>query len=161
VVIEQALHQSGIPCRVRGRGGLLDQPEVKAALRALQDSTQPFAAAVRDLELEAEPDDAGSADDDRTERATHLDAVVPLAHASPATDANPPTAGSRAGAADTARTEQPDQAGDAVDVVTFHAAKGLEWPVVHLAGIEQGLVPIGHAQTPAELAEERRLFYVA
>lgn len=50
---------------------------------------------------------------------------------------------------------------DAVDVATFHAAKGLEWPIVHLAGIEQGLVPISRAQTPAEIAEEQRLLYVA
>ena len=50
---------------------------------------------------------------------------------------------------------------DAVTLITLHAAKGLEWPVVHLAGIEDGLVPIGHAKRETELAEERRLFYVA
>lgn len=60
----------------------------------------------------------------------------------------------RAGAA-------PASGADAVDVATFHAAKGLEWPIVHLAGMEQGLVPISRAQTPAEIAEERRLLYVA
>lgn len=55
----------------------------------------------------------------------------------------------------------PPNGSDAVDVATFHAAKGLEWPIVHLAGLEQGLVPIRRAQTPAEVAEERRLLYVA
>ncbi len=50
---------------------------------------------------------------------------------------------------------------DAVEVATFHAAKGLEWPIVHLAGLEQGLVPISRAQTPDEIAEEQRLLYVA
>ena len=55
----------------------------------------------------------------------------------------------------------PPNGSDAVDVATFHAAKGLEWPIVHLAGLEQGLVPISRAQTPAEVAEERRLLYVA
>ena len=50
---------------------------------------------------------------------------------------------------------------DAVDLATFHAAKGLEWPIVHLAGLEQGLVPISRAHTSAEVAEERRLLYVA
>ncbi len=61
-------------------------------------------------------------------------------------------------------TQQPTQQthnGDAVAVSTFHAAKGLEWPIVHLAGMEQGLVPIAHAQTKSELREERRLLYVA
>ncbi len=49
---------------------------------------------------------------------------------------------------------------DAVDLVTFHGAKGLEWPVVVLAGVEDGTCPPVHA-TVAEVAEERRLLYVA
>jgi len=58
--------------------------------------------------------------------------------------------------------DAPRRAGrDAVDVCTFHAAKGLEWPVVFVAGVERGLVPIGHAATLEAQAEERRLFYVA
>lgn len=64
------------------------------------------------------------------------------------------------GANRTDRASPPTEA-DAVDVATFHAAKGLEWPIVHLAGMEQGLVPISRAQTSAEIAEERRLLYVA
>src|SRR5205085_9876539 len=44
--------------------------------------------------------------------------------------------------------EAPDQGGDIVELATFHAAKGLEWHVVFLAGLEQGLVPIGQADTP-------------
>src|SRR5690606_27022521 len=52
--------------------------------------------------------------------------------------------------------------GDAVEIVTFHAAKGLEWPVVHVAGLEDGFVPIHHARDDAAaLDEERRLLYVA
>jgi DNA helicase-2/ATP-dependent DNA helicase PcrA len=37
----------------------------------------------------------------------------------------------------------------------------LEWEVVFLAGLEQGLLPIGHAETPEARAEEQRLLYVA
>jgi DNA helicase-2/ATP-dependent DNA helicase PcrA len=54
-----------------------------------------------------------------------------------------------------------DSDADAVELTTFHGAKGLEWPVVHLAGLEAGLVPISHAGTGAQRAEERRLLYVA
>ena len=62
---------------------------------------------------------------------------------------------------DATRADQPDGSGEGVEIATFHAAKGLEWPIVHLAGLEQGLVPIGHARDESALAEERRLFYVA
>jgi DNA helicase-2/ATP-dependent DNA helicase PcrA len=48
----------------------------------------------------------------------------------------------------------------AVTITTFHRAKGLEWPVVFLAGVEDGLVPLGSPEG-AQLDEERRLFYVA
>jgi DNA helicase-2/ATP-dependent DNA helicase PcrA len=61
----------------------------------------------------------------------------------------------------TVRGDQPERAGDAVTLATFHAAKGLEWPVVFLAGLERGFVPIGHADTAEARAEERRLLYVA
>jgi DNA helicase-2/ATP-dependent DNA helicase PcrA len=50
---------------------------------------------------------------------------------------------------------------DAVDVITFHRAKGLEWPVVFVAGLEDGYVPISRATSRDALDEERRLLYVA
>lgn len=50
---------------------------------------------------------------------------------------------------------------DAVTLLTLHNAKGLEFPVVFIAGFEDGLLPHFHAvKDPEELAEERRLFYV-
>src|SRR5207253_936387 len=50
---------------------------------------------------------------------------------------------------------------DAVQLVSFHRAKGLEWELVCVTGIERGLVPISYATEPAALAEERRLLHVA
>ena len=50
---------------------------------------------------------------------------------------------------------------DGVDLVTFHRAKGLEWQVVFVTGLERGLVPISWATTPSARAEERRLLHVA
>ena len=51
---------------------------------------------------------------------------------------------------------------DYLTISTIHSAKGLEWPVVHLAHLVDGAVPSDLAlTTPAGLAEEQRLFYVA
>jgi DNA helicase II / ATP-dependent DNA helicase PcrA len=48
-----------------------------------------------------------------------------------------------------------------VTFMTLHNAKGLEFPTVFLAGLEDGLFPLGRAyDDPAQLEEERRLFYV-
>ncbi len=52
-----------------------------------------------------------------------------------------------------------------VTLITLHSAKGLEFPVVFVAGVEEGLLPISRAienehLNPEELEEERRLFYV-
>jgi DNA helicase-2/ATP-dependent DNA helicase PcrA len=53
------------------------------------------------------------------------------------------------------------QGRDGVTLMTLHTAKGLEWPVVVMAGLEDGLFPLGRAmESQAGLEEERRLFYV-
>lgn len=181
--IEAALQAVQIPFRVKGGSSLLEQPEIKGALRDLRTARDDFATALTDLETAAArlgaptaPDDTagsgagngGEPDPERTglsaadeERRANLEALVRLAHDYAAIDTKATVTGFLAWLNNTARADQPDALGDAVEIATFHAAKGLEWPVVHLAGVEQGLVPIGHAQTPLELAEERRLFYVA
>jgi len=49
-----------------------------------------------------------------------------------------------------------------VSLMTMHAAKGLEFPVVFIAGCEQGFIPFKpRGRELADMAEERRLFYVA
>lgn len=48
----------------------------------------------------------------------------------------------------------------AVRLMTLHGAKGLEFPVVFLAGVTAGAFPLEHANESADLAEERRLFFV-
>lgn len=157
VPICEALADAGVPYRVRGDGGFLHQPEVRdaiASLRRLPHQT-PIRSAVTDLdELIAE----GEGTD---ERRANLEELVRLAGEYDAIEPGGSTSGFLAWLNTTVKSESPDTAGDAVEVVTFHRAKGLEWPVVFIAGLERGLVPIGHAATPAAEAEERRLLYVA
>ena len=50
---------------------------------------------------------------------------------------------------------------DAVTVLSIHRSKGLEWPVVFVAGCSDGLLPHALAKTAQEQEEERRMAYVA
>jgi DNA helicase-2/ATP-dependent DNA helicase PcrA len=50
---------------------------------------------------------------------------------------------------------------DAVNIVTMHSAKGLEWKVVILPDVNEGVIPHNKAVTDEEIEEERRMFYVA
>jgi DNA helicase II / ATP-dependent DNA helicase PcrA len=63
-------------------------------------------------------------------------------------------------ALDREREEEPDQSADAVTLITFHAAKGLEFAQVFLIGLEEGLLPHNRSKLEGNLDEERRLFYV-
>ncbi|PIW36373.1 MAG: hypothetical protein COW24_05745 [Candidatus Kerfeldbacteria bacterium CG15_BIG_FIL_POST_REV_8_21_14_020_45_12] len=58
--------------------------------------------------------------------------------------------------------DEVDETDNAVKLMTIHAAKGLEFPVVFIIGMEEGLFPHSRALSdPHEMEEERRLCYVA
>jgi DNA helicase-2/ATP-dependent DNA helicase PcrA len=63
------------------------------------------------------------------------------------------------------RDDGEDDSRGKVNLSTIHAAKGLEFPVVFIAGAEKGLIPheksIGEEDEAGSIEEERRLFYVA
>lgn len=47
-----------------------------------------------------------------------------------------------------------------VTLASLHSAKGLEWDVVFLVGVAEGMMPITYAKTDEQVEEERRLLYV-
>ncbi|HEX7352024.1 ATP-dependent DNA helicase UvrD2 [Brachybacterium sp.] len=162
--LEQALTFRGIGYLVRGGDRFFERQEVRRAMVSLRAATRVEqldpARAVRDILSQqgwapTAPETTGAVRD----RWDSLNALVGL------TD----TITSRPGTdlADVVRELEEraeSQAAPVVDGVTLasvHAAKGLEWPVVFVVGASDGLLPISMAKTPAEIEEERRLFYVA
>ena len=168
-LIEQALRRAGVPCRTRGARAFLDDPHVKDVLTRFGRMREPLATTISDLDGAiatslrddpTAPPDGPSPDTAEGRRLIALSQVVALARELLAVDQTARTDGFE-GWLRTVLTDDGPSATDAVTICSFHAAKGLEWEVVHLAGIEAGLVPITHARTPEAQAEERRLFYVA
>jgi DNA helicase-2/ATP-dependent DNA helicase PcrA len=176
VLLAESLRAAGAPVRVRGQTQFLQHPEIREALRSMQRARGDLRAALRELEarVDADPEVANHDDDSAVDdgsspalsdadlaRLRNLEELLRLANEYMSEDPSSSAAGFEAWLNATVGSDDVSSGGDAVDVATFHAAKGLEWPVVHLAGLETGLVPIGRAQMSEELAEERRLFYVA
>ncbi|MXZ98187.1 MAG: ATP-dependent helicase [Acidimicrobiaceae bacterium] len=161
--LRKALVRQNIPVATVSEGSLLRRPEI-AALREAWAAGASLASCAADARQRLrEPADAGGdpqkpAAPDTPEARASVEAFLDFAEDHLSLDPD-----STVGAFITALRADSRLApsSDGVDLMTFHAAKGLEWPVVHLVGLEDGLVPIAHARTAAARAEERRLLHVA
>jgi DNA helicase-2/ATP-dependent DNA helicase PcrA len=157
--LAEALRRAEIPFRLRPPGAGED-PNRAVVLRSLQQFPPQTSLRSALAELVTAPALAGNVD-----RAGHTTILQGLGAAADelALDEPDPTVGSFLSWLAATGDGGWDDAGntDRVELATFHRAKGLEWPVVAVIGLEDGLVPIGYATTPEALAEERRLLYVA
>jgi uncharacterized protein (TIGR00375 family) len=61
---------------------------------------------------------------------------------------------------DVVRSGEKTYSPDAVSLMTLHGAKGLEFPVVFLCGVNDGVIPLRNKNRETDTEEERRLFYV-
>lgn len=161
-LLQQALAERGVATTVLGGTRFFDLPEVRQAVMALRAaSVAPletgFLATVRDvlrsLGHTDDPPPAGGALRDAWESRA---ALLRLAETAPeGTTLRAFTDTLMARAKD---QHEPELA--TVTLATLHAAKGLEWPHVHIAGLSEGLLPISYATGFAQIDEERRLAYV-
>ncbi len=173
-LLAEALRDANIPHRVRG-GALLERPSVRRIVHGMRSARAPLHVVIADLEAEL-AHRRGLANDEPTaldepaaeatmERGdddlTALDQVIDLGHDFLRLDPGGRVPAFLSWLSATVQREGSDAGGDAIVLSTFHSAKGLEWPVVHVAGVEDGFVPVGHARTSAARAEEARLLYVA
>jgi DNA helicase-2/ATP-dependent DNA helicase PcrA len=163
---EEALASAGVRFQLRGTERFFDRAEVKQAVNLLRVAARSVgpdedpAAAVRPvltgLGLTKEPP-AGRGK--ARERWESLDALAQLAadffEAAPQA-----TLGHLAAELEQrgAIGHEPEAGG--VTLASLHAAKGLEWDVVVLPGLIDGIVPIVYATSAEAIAEEQRLLYV-
>jgi DNA helicase-2/ATP-dependent DNA helicase PcrA len=159
-LFEEALARAGVPFRVRGGGRFLDRPEVKVALDELRRAAKEFPARTFADHLADLVTDADALSEERRE---HLDALARLGEEYLDTESGPGTVDAYLTFLQEALRgdDGGESGGDAVELLTFHRAKGLEFDTVFVTGLERGLVPISHAKTDEALAEEQRLLYVA
>lgn len=155
---ERAFTRLRIPFRVRVAEPVVARSEVAAALRHVSPNDEhPLRVAVVDL--------ADHVDDERgrpglpAEALEVLETLLRLAREFSELEGEATVGDLKAWLAAAMGLDGGGR--DAVHLVTFHAAKGLEWPIVHVAGLEEGYVPVAYARTPEAEAEERRLLHVA
>lgn len=169
---EQALADAGIPYQLRGAERFFDRPEVRKAINALRaaarfggndalledavDLPSQVRAVLSGENWTSQPPAGSGAVRERWES---LAALVHLAQDFTAARAGATLADlvaeldERAGA-----QHAPTVQG--VTLASLHSAKGLEWDVVFLVGVTEGMMPISYARTDEQIEEERRLLYV-
>ncbi|MEZ5322501.1 MAG: ATP-dependent DNA helicase UvrD2 [Microthrixaceae bacterium] len=161
-VLAERLGAANIPVATRGGARLLDQPEVRDALRAFTAKGGPLTVQLADLERSLDPEQAGRGAPHLTaERAANVAELVRLGREFLSLEPEGRPDEFRQWLTSALRNDAGGADVDAVELSTFHAAKGLEWPDVHVAGLEDGLVPIRFAESDDQQAEEVRLLYVA
>jgi len=175
--LESALNHAGIPFRTIGGTGFFELPEIRAVLEGIQNlltsDVQRFSklsdivhAAIENLAQEKRfarelgPDKDSHSSQMKRRYLIELESIAEGLDCMPLTEARPALLERAA----LARPEDDRVSGEAVTLLTAHAAKGLEFPVVFVAGVEEGLFPYlrsSETNDAERIAEERRLLYVA
>ncbi len=171
-VYEQALADAGVPYQLRGAERFFERQEVQRAILALRGAARsggndPLLDDVVELGSQVRavlsstgwstepPAGSGAVRDQWESLAALVRLAEDFARGRPgATLADLTVELEERKAAQHAPTVQ------GVTLASLHAAKGLEWDAVFLAGLTDGMMPITYAKTDEQVEEERRLLYV-
>jgi DNA helicase-2/ATP-dependent DNA helicase PcrA len=160
--IESALQRRGVSARVQGAQRFFDRAEVRQAVMLMRGQAKAFDArplfqvvsdVLRACGWTTDPPE-GSAARDRWDA---LNAILGMV------DEQPPDTQMSAFSEELVKRSkaQHEPTVEAVTLSAIHSAKGLEWKLVHLIGMSEGLLPSTYAEDDEAIAEERRLTYVA
>ncbi|MDI6023111.1 ATP-dependent helicase [Leucobacter sp. UT-8R-CII-1-4] len=161
-IIESALQQLGVSARVVGAQRFFDRAEVRQAVMLMRGQAKvadprPLFQVVSDVlracGWTASPPEGGAA----RERWDALNAILTLL------DEQPPGTTMQSFSEELLARSQAhhEPTVEAVTLSAVHSAKGLEWGLVHLIGMNEGLFPNAYAVDESGIDEERRLAYVA
>ena len=149
--VVEALHRSGMPFQKHAHTRLLDHPGVARLIDTLREQPGDGALVAR-LEAACEKAEASG----REETRAALELLQPVAR-----ECGDDLDRFLSSLALEMQVDTWDPRADRISLLTLHAAKGLEFPVVFIVGCEDGLLPLSWGKAEdADLEEERRLFYV-
>jgi len=174
--LEQAFADAGVPLIVRGSERFFDRPEVREAITRLRGAArgqETFEGTTADqvsailavMGFTVQPPVGVGAIRQRWESLASLHALAESMDAGSVAESASLT-GLVSELDRRAQAQHAPQA-DAVTLATIHAAKGLQWRLVVVAGLAEGVLPLSSWSADAadtareQLNEERRLFYVA
>ena len=168
--IEQALASAGIGYQVRGGDRFFARRDVRDAILLLRGAgraagaDEPMPQLARDVLLAVgwapEPPAARGAARERWDAMQALVALADDLAAAAEREGRQAMLPDLVAELDERASTQHAPTVEGVTLASLHAAKGLEWDAVFLAGMSEGLMPISLAETDAAIAEERRLLYV-
>jgi DNA helicase-2/ATP-dependent DNA helicase PcrA len=169
---EQALADRGVPYQLRGAERFFDRPEVRKASVALRGAARfggndALLEDAVDLPSQVRAVLSGEGWTNRPpagsgavrERWESLAALANLAQDFAAAQPGA-TLADLVAELDERASAQHAPTVQGVTLASLHSAKGLEWDVVFLVGVAEGMMPISYAKTDEQIEEERRLLYV-
>lgn len=158
--IEESISEAGIPCRILGRGyagkGACSRDTISSLKRysgAIDNKDHLFEMKAQEL-IQRFAGDHGFESEQITELTNHIKLMIGETWAEKKAGHIVDELNLLAPADDF------DPQADAVTLMTLHMAKGLEFRVVFISGVEDGLIPYRGGRGPEDFEEERRLLYV-